>query len=79
MADIPKRGFPEEEYIARTTKAQAKMAQDGLSGLLLMTEAEVRYFSGFQTLFWQSRTRPWFCLCQPLANPSQSFQKLARR
>lgn len=32
----------------------------GLSGLLLTTEAEVRYFSGFHTLFWQSPTRPWF-------------------
>ena len=36
------------------------MAEQGLSGLLLMSEAEVRYFSGFHTLFWQSSTRPWF-------------------
>lgn len=36
------------------------MAQQGLSGLLLMSEAEVRYFSRFHTLFWQSPTRPWF-------------------
>ena len=25
-----------------------------------MSEAEVRYFSGFHTPFWQSPTRPWF-------------------
>jgi Xaa-Pro aminopeptidase len=36
------------------------MARDGLAGLLLMSEADVRYFSGFRTLFWQSPTRPWF-------------------
>jgi Xaa-Pro aminopeptidase len=36
------------------------MVQQDLSGLLLMSEAEVRYFSGFHTLFWQSPTRPWF-------------------
>jgi Xaa-Pro aminopeptidase len=36
------------------------MAGQGLSGLLLMSEAELRYFSGFRTLFWQSPTRPWF-------------------
>lgn len=69
MADTPERGFPEEEYIARTAKAQAQMARDGLSGLLLMTEAEVRYFSGFQTLFWQSPTRPWFLFVPATGKP----------
>ncbi|WP_272010430.1 M24 family metallopeptidase [Roseovarius sp. ZX-A-9] len=54
------RGFPNEEFEARTKRAQALMARDGLDGMLLMTEPEVRYFTGFQTLFWQSPTRPWF-------------------
>lgn len=36
------------------------MAEQGLAGLLLTTEPEVRYFTGFRTLFWQSPTRPWF-------------------
>jgi hypothetical protein len=36
------------------------MAADGVAGMLLMTEPEVRYFTGFHTLFWQSPTRPWF-------------------
>ncbi|WP_336099089.1 M24 family metallopeptidase [Roseovarius sp. CH_XMU1461] len=54
------RGFPNAEFEARTKRAQALMAKDGLDGLLLMTEPEVRYFTGFQTLFWQSPTRPWF-------------------
>ena len=58
--DAPARGFPQAEFETRTAKAQAKMAQQGLAGLLLTTEAELRYFSGFQTLFWQSPTRPWF-------------------
>lgn len=56
----PERGFPIREFEARSRKAQARMAEQGLAGLLLLTEAEVRYFSGFQTLFWQSPTRPWF-------------------
>ncbi len=30
--------------------------------LLLTTEPEFRYFSGFLTQFWQSPTRPWFLL-----------------
>lgn len=32
----------------------------GLAGMLFTSEPEVRYFTGFQTLFWQSPTRPWF-------------------
>ena len=55
-----KRGFPTPEFEARTAQAQDLMAEQGLAGLLLMTEPDVRYFSGFHTLFWQSPTRPWF-------------------
>ena len=57
---VPNRGFKEDEFAARTAAAQAKMAEAGMAGLLLTTEPEVRYFSGFHTLFWQSPTRPWF-------------------
>lgn len=57
---MPERGFSEAEFAARTAKAQGQMATQGMSGLLLLSEPEVRYFSGFQTLFWQSPTRPWF-------------------
>ncbi len=56
----PLRGFAEAEFATRSAKAQALMAQRGLDGMLLLTEPEVRYFSGFHTLFWQSPTRPWF-------------------
>ena len=56
----PQRGFPKREYEDRTAKAQAGMAADGLAGVLITTEADFRYFSGFHTLFWQSPTRPWF-------------------
>ena len=56
----PPRGFPESEFEGRLQRAQALMARDGLAALLLTTEAELRYFSGFLTQFWQSPTRPWF-------------------
>ncbi|MCV2864580.1 M24 family metallopeptidase [Albidovulum sediminicola] len=67
--DAPQRGFHEAEFAARTAKAQARMAEAGLAGLLLMTEPEVRYFSGFQTLFWQSPTRPWFLFVPAAGKP----------
>lgn len=57
---VPARGFPVAEFEARTTRAQARMAEAGLSAIMLTTEPEVRYFSGFMTPFWQSPTRPWF-------------------
>ena len=65
----PKRGFSEAEFQSRTTAAQRAMAANNLAGILLMSEAEVRYFSGFQTLFWQSPTRPWFLFVPAQGKP----------
>lgn len=67
--NAPDRGFSDSEFAARTSKAQAAMAAAGFAGMLLMTEPEVRYFSGFQTLFWQSPTRPWFLFLPALGKP----------
>lgn len=65
----PARGFPERDYADRTARAQAKMAATGMAGLLLTTEPEVRYFSGYHTLFWQSPTRPWFLFLPASGKP----------
>jgi len=65
----PPRGFPEAEFAARTAKAQAAMAAAGLDVLLLTTEPELRYFSGFLTQFWQSPTRPWYLLLPKAGKP----------
>ena len=35
------------------------MNEEKLDAILLTTEPNVRYFSGFLTQFWQSPTRPW--------------------
>lgn len=69
MSEAPARGFVDAEFARRTELAQGMMAAQGLSGLLLMTEAEVRYFSGFHTLFWQSPTRPWFLFVPAQGKP----------
>ena len=65
----PPRGFPEAEFEARLARAQRLMAERSVDGLLLMTEPEVRYFSGFFTQFWQSPTRPWFLVVPASAKP----------
>ena len=61
---IPERGFPQIEFEQRLEKAQKLMSEKDLDVVLFCTEAEVCYFTGFLTQFWQSPTRPWF-LCLP--------------
>lgn len=50
------------EHAARLARAQRAMADHGLDALLLTTEPEIRWFTGFLTRFWESPTRPWFLL-----------------
>ena len=54
--------FSVSEFKARLKRAQTAMATQGFDALMLNTEAEVRYFTGFRSLFWQSPTRPWFLI-----------------
>ena len=63
------RGFPEAEFAARVARAQAMMARHGLAALLLTTEPEVRYFTGYITRFWESPTRPWFVVLPASGKP----------
>lgn len=56
----PQRGFPPSEFEARVARAQTLMETHKLDALLLTTEPEVRYYTGFLTRFWESPTRPWF-------------------
>ncbi len=59
---MTERGFPPAEFESRVARAQAMMDAAELGGLLLTTEPEVRYFTGFLTRFWESPTRPWFLI-----------------
>ena len=63
------RGFLRTEFEARLARAQTLMAKQELDALFLMSEAETRYFTGFQTLFWQSPTRPWFLVVPAQGKP----------
>ncbi|MEP3630631.1 MAG: Xaa-Pro peptidase family protein [Hyphomicrobiales bacterium] len=67
--EMTERGFPEQEFEARTSRAQALMAKQGLDALLLTTEADVRYFTGFLTRFWESPARPWFIVVPAAGKP----------
>ncbi len=52
--------FPASEYQARVSAAQARMSDAGLGAILLTTEPDIRYFTGYLTRFWESPSRPWF-------------------
>ena len=65
----PVRGFPESEFAQRTARAQALMGAAGLDALLLTSEPDVRYFTGFLTRFWESPTRPWFVALPAAGKP----------
>ena len=54
--------FPRAEYETRLEAANSAMQAISLDAILLASEAEVRYFTGFRTQFWQSPTRPWFVI-----------------
>lgn len=40
-----------------------------LDALLLTTEPELRYFTGYLTRFWESPTRPWFLIVPGTGDP----------
>ncbi|UWR21579.1 Xaa-Pro peptidase family protein [Sulfitobacter sp. S190] len=66
---MQERGFPQDEFEIRVAHAQKDMASAGIEALLLSTEADVRYFTGFLTRFWESPTRPWFVIVPAAGDP----------
>ncbi len=71
MSDpAPPRGFALEEFEGRVDRIQAGMSQARIDVLLLTTEPDVRYVSGFDTRFWLSPTRPWFLLVPAQGPPT---------
>ena len=63
------RGFNINQFEKRTLDAQQLMQHHGLDALLLTTETNVRYFTGFLTRFWESPTRPWYLIIPPKGKP----------
>ncbi len=65
----PERGFSDEEFAERTRRCQTEMAKRSIDAIVVSTEPEVRYFTGFHTPFWQSPTRPWFTVIPSSGKP----------
>ncbi len=58
----PKRGFTQFEFEVRLNKAQKIMFDEKFDAIFLASPSNIRYFSGFDTQFWESPTRPWFMI-----------------
>lgn len=61
--------FPPEEYRRRLTAIRQAMAAAGLDCLLLGSERNIRYVTGFHTQIWVSPTRPRFVLIPAEGEP----------
>ena len=68
MNDID-RGFAPEEFEQRTAIVQDLMHGARLYAILVTTEAEIRYFTGFHSQFFESPTRPWFVMVPAEGKP----------
>lgn len=61
--------FPTQEFRDRLDRVQALIELAGLDALLLSTEPELRYFTGYLTRFWESPSRPWFLIVPASGDP----------
>ena len=63
------RGFSPAEFEQRTATVQSLMHDARLDAVLVTTEAEIRYFTGFHSQFFESPTRPWFVIVPAEGKP----------
>ena len=63
------QGFETTELKARLTGAQSRMNAADLDAILLTTEPDIRYFTGYLTRFWESPCRPWFLVLPRSGDP----------
>ena len=67
--NIPKRGFETAEYENRLSKIQKLMFDAKMDAILLTTQVDIEYYTGFKSQFFQSPTRPWFVLIPSTGKP----------
>ena len=62
-------GFSNEEFETRLQRAQELLYENKLDALLITIPSNLRYFTGIDTNFWESPTRPWFLVVPLFGNP----------
>ena len=52
--------FPKEEFTNRLSKIQENLDKENIEAIIITSPSNFRYFSGLDSNFWESPTRPWF-------------------
>ena len=65
----PIHGFLTAEFEERMDRAKNIMFDHKLDALVLTAPSNFRYFTGFDSQFWESPTRPWFLIVPIVAPP----------
>jgi len=63
------RGFPPDEFESRWEKLRSAMTESRLDAVLVSTEANFQYISGFSSQTWVSPTRPRYLILPRNAEP----------
>ena len=69
MREIIMRGFEKSEFEGRVEKACLLMEKNQIDLLLITSPHNFRYFTGLDSYFWESPTRPWFLLIPITKDP----------
>ena len=67
--NIPSRGFPVKEFEERLIRAQKIIQNHEFDGILITSPQNIRYFTGYDSQFWESPTRPWFVVVPATGKP----------
>jgi Xaa-Pro aminopeptidase len=75
--------FELTEYEGRIERVRRLMTEERLDAILVTSEFNHRYLSGFTTQFWRSPTRPWYFViprvgAPQLIVPSQGVENIVR-
>ena len=54
--------FPKEEFISRIEKIQIHIEEENIDAVIITSPSNFRYFTGLDSNFWESPTRPWYLI-----------------
>ena len=54
--------FPKEEFISRIEKIQIHIEKEEIDAVIITSPSNFRYFTGLDSNFWESPTRPWYLI-----------------
>ena len=54
--------FPKEEFISRIEKIQIHIEKENIDAVIITSPSNFRYFTGLDSNFWESPTRPWYLI-----------------